>query len=132
MSTWTHCAGIIRVNAIRLNKNDILDFDSIVGKECLFDDDISVWEDMDEHPENYMPCGSEGSLHKSIWVNPDTDCLAAFTVSVFGDLRDYSDVDAIKTWFIGVCNKLFVREAVITIGCDINEDTIVYRYSKED
>lgn len=131
MSIWTHVAGVIRIDDFRLSR-ETPDFDILIGKECLWDNEHSVWEDQEANPDKYLPMGSEGSLEKSIWINPDRDQLAAYTVTVFGDLRDYDKVDEIKNWFESVCNRLgvCVRNAVITIECEIG-DTIVCRYNQD-
>lgn len=115
MSTWTHVTGIIRAYSIQ----DMVperDWDSVIGKECLWGSNSERWKDADEHPEEYMPCGSEGTLQKSIWVNPDKSDVNSYVISVFGDLRDWDDVDPIIEWFKKlVKEKLWVRSAVITV-----------------
>lgn len=109
MSVWTHVAGIIRVDGFGINP----DFDKIMGKELRWGS--SDWEHAEMFPMDYMPFGSEGSLSKSIWKNPDSSSMAMYTVSVFGDLRDYEDSQAVIDWFIEVCDKLWIRQAVITV-----------------
>lgn len=130
MSAWSQVAGIIRIDAIRIMQPE-LDFDELIGKECLWDDDMSVWDDQEKHPEKYMPMGSEGSLQKSIWVNPDKSCMDAYTVSIFGSLRDHEDVDGIIEWFKNVCDKCRVRNATITIENDLL-GTKNYTYNHEE
>lgn len=118
MSVWTHVAGIIRFDGFRID--DVkLDWDKIVGKELNWGDPYEIWADRDKNPKTFMPCGSEGSLNKVIWENPDKSSLASYTVSVFGDLRDYDDLTEIKKWFAEVCRKLWVRNAVITAECEL-------------
>lgn len=129
MSVWTHVAGIVRVDGI-VCFGDIdfdFDFDKVFGKECLWDSDKDIWDDADLNPDDYMPMGSEGSLEKSVWINPDAYCMARYTVSVFGDLRDYDDSKAIIEWFKNSCDKVAVRQAVLTIEVE-GEEPIVYRY----
>ena len=127
MSNWTHAVGIIRLDAIRLD-DEIPDFDEIIGKECLFESPIEVWNDCEKHPEKYLPMGSEGSLQKSVWVNPNTSCMAAYTVSIFGDLRDHDDPQEIVDWFEELCVGLPVRNAVITVRNECNGTVnFVYR-----
>ena len=70
MSNWTHVAGIIRIDDLRL-KDTIPDFDKLIGKELHFMDTIAMWDEARDHPERYLPQGSEGSLMKSVWINPD-------------------------------------------------------------
>lgn len=133
MSTWTHVAGIIRAYGVQNWESDH-DWDSIIGKECLWGASRETWKDADEHPEEYMPCGSEGTLQKSIWVNPDKSDVNAYTISVFGDLRDWYDVNAIIVWFkILVKNKLWVRSAVITVTNTLDETrTWSYNFGEEE
>lgn len=132
MSTWTHVAGVVRIDMLRFPKKGEKDEEKIIksminyfGKELDFYDTIAKWDDAYEHPEHYLPFGSEGSLKMSVWVNPNTHSMAAITVSIFGDLRDYSDVDGIIKWFKKKCNgDISVRNACITVRNDCNEPVI--------
>lgn len=129
MSNWTHVAGIIRIDDIRFD-HSAPDFDKLIGKECLFADPIEVWVDYEKHPKKYLPMGSEGSLHKSVWVNPNISHMSAYTVSIFGDLRDHHDPKKIVTWFKKLCDGLAVRSAVITVENERN-GSITYTYERE-
>lgn len=133
MSTWTHVAGVIRAYGVQ-DMATGHDWDSIIGKECLWGSNSEAWKDADDHPEEYMPLGSEGTLQKSIWVNPDKSDMTAYTISVFGDLRDWYDVDAIVEWFKKIVkNKLWVRSAVITVTNTIdNTRTWAYNFGEEE
>lgn len=116
MSNWTHVAGIIRVDRIRVDDDaEELDFDEILGKECLWNSSRKVWDDALKNPDKYMPMGSEGSLQKSVWVNPNKGRVDSYTISIFGDLRDHDSISEIIDWFIKKCNLLWVRSAVITV-----------------
>ena len=123
MSNWTHVAGIIRIDDIRIG-NTTPDFDKIIGKECLYESADEAWEDADKHPQDYLPMGSEGSLEKSVWINPDRSCIAAYTVSIFGDLRDHDDPNAIIRWFKDkireLCERFIIRQATITVDNEYN------------
>ncbi len=121
MSVWTHVAGIIRVDGLRSDDTKP-DWDKIIGKELGWGDPHEIWDDYDKNPEAFMPCGSEGSLKKVIWENPNKSSLASYTVSIFGDLRDYGDLAEIKKWFERVCSKLWVRNAVITAECELGSN----------
>lgn len=112
MSNWTHVAGIVRVDCFRLMGG--IDFTEVFGKELKFSDDQEVWVEADAHPEQFLPMGSEGSLKMTVYENPDRCHLDAYTVSVFGDLRDHDDPKAIVEWFKEKCSKLNVRNACIT------------------
>ena len=131
MSNWTHVAGIIRIDHVRVLDGEIMDFDNLIGKECLWESDMETWKEQEEFPERFLPMGSEGSLQKTVWVNPDWREIPAYTVSIFGDLRDHHDPDAILDWFKNVCDKLCIRNAVINAWNEWNGDR-VWHYPKED
>ena len=118
MSNWTHVAGIIRVDYIKWDDDPELDFDKLIGKECLWGSDYEVFEDADKHPESYLPMGSEGSLQKSVWINSNDSHVSRYTVSIFGDLRDHDSCDEIIEWFKSKCESLGdrVRQATITVN----------------
>lgn len=117
MSNWSHVAGIVRIDWLRFSDEDGIDSDMLerlFGKSFGFG---SFPEEAETHPEKFLPFGSEGSLDISLWENPDKHCLAAYTVSVFGDLRDHDDPDAIIDWFKEKCTNgnVWVRNACITV-----------------
>ena len=120
MSNWTHVAGIIRIDDLRLG-DTIPDFDDLIGKELHYEDTIAKWDDAHYYPEKYLPLGSEGSLMKSVWINPDEDMAAAYTVSIFGDLRDHDNAQEIIDWFKKICGRFAsIRNAVIVAENEIN------------
>lgn len=127
MSNWTHVAGIIRIDCIR-TLEDNPNFDTFIGKECLFEDDESVWIRLDSHPDEFLPAGSEGTLQKSVWINPEKCDIAAYTVSIFGDLRDHDNPKDIIEWFKKKCSNLCIRQAVITVENELN-GTLSWTYN---
>lgn len=132
MSNWTHVAGVIRVDYIKWDKDDPeLDFDKLLGKECLWGDGYEVFEDADKHPELYLPMGNEGSLQKLVWINPNDSHVARYTVSIFGDLRAHDSCDEIIEWFKDKCKLIgSVRQATITVDNEYY-GTKSYTYSEE-
>lgn len=121
MSNWTHVAGIIRIDDLRLDEEKSKkDFIKIFGNELHFNSSSKEWHRAKEHPEEYLPLGSEGSLEMSVWVNEDNSCMAAYTVSVFGDLRDHDNPQSIVDWFKKKCEQLWIRDATITVRNEIN------------
>lgn len=120
MSNWTHVAGIIRLDAYQPDCGE-QDFDALIGKECPWDAPKEVWDEAYEHPERFLPMGSEGSLQKTIWINPNKAETAAYTISIFGDLRDSESAVDVVDWFRKLHDRLSrnekiwgVRNAVIT------------------
>lgn len=128
MSNWTHVAGIVRIDMFRsgyIPDQAFVDFAvETFGKEIHYGSPDELWDEAYKHPERFLPLGSEGSLSMSVWVNPDVNSVAAFTVSVFGDLRDHDDTDEIIEWFKNKCNDedLIIRNAVITVHNEYNGD----------
>lgn len=123
MSVWTHVCGVIRIDKIRVLSDEKPYFPFILGKELSYSDSLEKWEMAHEHPEGFMPFGSEGSLQKNVLENPDKRDVCAYIVTVFGDLRDYTSVDRVIDWFREVCAKIeltdmWVRDAVITVHCE--------------
>lgn len=130
MSNWTHVAGVIRVDNLRIHKNEP-DWDGIFGKELLFESSERRWNDAEKHPEKYLPFGSEGSLQKVVWINPDTSSMAAYTITIFGDLRDHDSAKEIIEWFKNKCKNLYVRQATITVENELN-GTETWTYLQEN
>lgn len=116
MSVWTHVAGVIRVDSIRVFMPDPK-FDKIFVKSLWGDTNISN-----------MPTGSEGSLDYRIIENPDEDSMSAYTVVIFGDLRDYgaNRIEDIKDWWEHVLSEFeIVRQAVLQICPEDGEPVIL-------
>ena len=114
MSNWTHVAGIVRIDGWVEDDHE-MDFDKIFGKECLYESPDEVWRDLDEHPNDYLPFGDEGTLQKTVWINPHPECADRYVVSIFGDLRRHDDPNEIVIWFKQICDNLGydVRNACI-------------------
>lgn len=134
MSIWTHVAAIVRVDDIRMFDNQVgPDWDAIFGKECLFYASRDKWDDAMEHPEKYLPMGSEGSLRKIVWTDPNLSHVAAYIVSIFGDLRDHDSPESIVEWFKKIINSdtIDVRQACITVTNGYTIMTWGYNFGKE-
>lgn len=134
MSYWTHVCGCIRVDSLRLNKEDNQKdnerIEEVLGKIIQFDDIEWDWNITKKY-KTKLPMGSEGSLKYSIMNNP-LYCIAAHVITIWGDLRDYGeemeDIQYIEDWFNDVCSKFNIRQAVLTIsgGCLDESKTITY------
>lgn len=117
MSAWVHVAAIARIDYIPvLHGGAEIDFDKAFGKECLWDD--GDFEYAAEHEDEFLPMGSEGSLRKTVWVNPHKNHAAQYTVSIFGDLRDVTSGQWIINWFKKKLSKMWVRQATITVDAE--------------
>lgn len=117
MSNWSHVAGIIRIDDIRFD-DKTPDFDKLVGKEMSYHEySFTNPEDIDK--SKYLPMGTQGSLQKSVWINPNINHINAYTISIFGDLRDHDSTSEIIQWFKDKCKSISedyrIRQAVITV-----------------
>lgn len=134
MSNWTHVAAIFRIDSFH-DRNEMDKLNEIIGEECLFDAPDWMWDEVEANPIRYLPMGSEGSLEKSIWENPDKNCMSAYTISVFGDLRDHDEPQGIIDWFDTKCSQLLeyfmIRQAVITVENELN-GTLTKAYVNEE
>jgi len=100
MSTWTHVCGVIRIDSIR-----------------ILNESKSLYNIISDFQNMSPPYGSEGGLTITGWEDSDISSLAAFTISIHGDLRDYDDVEEIVDWIEKVIrlNNLDIRQGI----CDI-------------
>jgi len=117
MSIWTHVSGLIRVDSLRFVKDADPTLDKIyeiLGKQISYNE---VW---DEDIKSHIPCGSEGSIQYQVITNPDLSAIAAYTIPIWGDLRDYDSIEEIKNWFDKITSSpdLMIRQAVITVECE--------------
>lgn len=118
MSKWTHVNGIIRIDALRM-----------LGSEKPINIGTpSFWGD--SHRAKNIPEGSEGSLNAEIWENSSESSLAAYTVSIFGDLRDYSDLDEIVEYLNQITDGQMIRSGVCSISVEY-EFTYVYHFTDD-
>lgn len=126
MSNWTHVVGAIRLDAIRDRHESMFEvrkeFEEYFGKTLDYYSDSDLHEEAYDHPERFLPMGSEGSLKMSIWINPRLDSVASYTVTIFGDLRDHDNAKDIVEWFKKKCDNddIWVRDAVITAYNEVN------------
>lgn len=123
MSIWTHVAGIIRIDDTRLDGSNVKRIKEIV--------------------EDSLPYGSEGPLKFEVCESPEYSSIAAYVVSIYGDLRDFDSSSEVIDWFKGVCYKIeemesddfiYIRQATITSRTDGRKSenwTFVSEYEEE-
>ena len=57
------------------------------------------------------------SIKKNIWENPDESHMAAYTVSIFGDVNQNIDESKIIEWFkCNISDVWWTRQACITVN----------------
>lgn len=132
MSTWTHVAGIIRIDHLRsLDIKPAPDFDNIF-KKFIYDENVDYEIDYDNQKQKWIECnmpkGSEESLDYRVIENPNKSSICAYTVVIFGDLRDFGkdDVNKIKEWWKDILSKFdMVRQAILQIQPEDGETLIL-------
>lgn len=120
MSIWTHVAGVIRIDGITgaTPKPQL-------GNICTFYSDPDEWNKCD------VPKGSEGSLQYSLWENPNDSHAAKYTVSVFGDLRDYDSIEGIVAYFKRISKRQIIRQGMFSVKVE-GKETKNFIYSEDD
>ncbi len=123
MSTWTHVIGAIRIDAIpSISKNcTVKDIKKLIGPTNLFGED---------NEDSVLPAGSEGTLQYS--VEEYYTGLPWIVIAIWGDLRDYDDVEEIDRWWIklqkDIVNKIStasVRDGVLHVQVEGQEPHIL-------
>ena len=126
MSQWTHVCGCIRIDCL-IHDNMKERVQKALGKTLMWESPAEMWDEVDNHPDRFTPTGSEGGVEYDIWENPNDCHMAAYTVSIWGDLRDYSSVDEITNWFNKVLydSNLIIRDAVLSIDVEYRSKVIL-------
>lgn len=115
MSIWTHVAATIRFDAIRAFGNN---HKPDLGSTVEYDSPEEDWDACN------VPKGSEGSLQTHLWINPQTSNLAAYTATIWGDLRDYEDVEEVIAYLDRITEGQMVRNGIATIEVEGSEPVI--------
>lgn len=132
MSIWTHVAGTIRIDHLRsLDINPIPDFDNIF-KKFIYNENVNYKVDYNIQKQKWIECnmpkGSEESLDYRVIENPDENAICAYTVVIFGDLRDFGkdNINEIKDWWKNTLSKFaMIRQAVLQIQPEDGETLIL-------
>lgn len=103
MSIWTHCSGAMCIIG---TDSALQEVDCLIGKEIHFDSSIEEWNYAVKHRDEYMPFGSEGSVHlrktrkrKPVYSEyADEQHYKKYYVFE-GNLRDYADDEGLMHWF---------------------------------
>lgn len=120
MSIWTHVSGCVRIDGLSILGDDMeAKISSAFGNTCDFDDPRETWEACT------VPCGSEGSVQYKIAHTGDENDMAWGLVYIWGDLRDYSDVDEICQWIKKACADLWVRGCAVSIKVEGGRSAVI-------
>ena len=124
MSIWTHVAGVARVDDICFDGKHYIDLAKLkrrLGRMALWED-----EDAEESWDKCkLPLGSEGSVEYTLDTNPDNCCLSAHVLTVWGNLRDYQDIEGVVKWWKKTLRKLSLRQAVLTVTVESYSQVVI-------
>jgi len=110
MSQWTHVNASIRFDMTSFGEK----YKPQLGEMILWDDD--GYNDDDGIDDRYfIPEGSEGSLQYKIWEGTREYSAANCTVSIWGDLRSYDNVEEILEYFNKIVEGKSIRSGVLEI-----------------
>jgi hypothetical protein len=124
MSQWTHFCGCIRYDGLVFNEEAARRFAPNLGDTVDFDDPPEQWDVCD------VPCGSEGSIKWLVWTNPQENALARWTVTIFGDLRNYGRYEVIKEtipWLSRIVENKLIRNGIVEVEIE-SEGTYIFQY----
>ena len=130
MSIWTHVAGCIRVDGFVY---DAADDDELKEKINSSVGKIINFADADYNTN--IPCGSEGSLKYKWLRNDHRSATNIGQILIWGDLRDYSNVDAIETWLSEIVDNLakhnfYIRDGIASVDVEFNDDNrFIFSYN---
>jgi hypothetical protein len=108
---------MIRFDTLQTDSDEMLihQVQKRMGRMCDFKDTENVWEACN------IPKGSEGSIQYTVILTNESNHLARIAVAIWGDLRDFKDVDAVEAWVkkVGVNgierDMLCVRSGIIYV-----------------
>ena len=127
MSQWTHVAGCIRIDSFPfLDVNIVTELSKSFGNTCQFNDLQYKWDRCN------VPCGSEGSVQYRIVRTGDESSLSWGVIYIWGDLRDYSDQQAIHDWLKSACREKMIRSCVVKIDVEYHGSYIIYDDDKSN
>jgi len=119
MRIWTHINASIRLDNTHFDEK---------YKPNLGPSTDSIYENGDKEYDGIIPCGSEGSLKYNIWYGKGEGNVADCTVSIFGDLRDYDNVEEILNYFTNITKGKSVRSGILEIDLPHKYDYQIYKY----
>ena len=144
MSFWTYVKSefifdsfYLHDNKIKINEKFL---DEVFGKTVRYTDwNDELIKDVEENPDNYLPCGSEETLEKEVWtercLNAESESidhgrykLNRERVKVTGSLRDFWATEPIIKWFKRVCNHPSIGYAWVIIdrGAGPDMEMVIY------
>ena len=120
MSQWTHVCGVIRIDLLYEQDQDI--FQNITrafGNTCNYDSPEEAWN------KCTVPKGSECSIQYKIAKTGSEHSSAWGLVYLWGDLRDYENYTEIYEWIKKACKDFAVRSCCVKIDVEFKDSYLV-------
>ena len=140
MSMWTYFHGfVVTENPIpenyfgkELKEKEYPEYSEKLDKE-KFDRlwhevnraNLKEWINFENHKDEYLPCGSEGTL-RYLWQNKKITYTfigkenTAYVTKIVGNLRDYCGSEYLCDWFRDLTKKLKPIQAYVSANSDLN------------
>lgn len=131
MSMWTHVNGSIRIDGLpqMSDKYTVQAVKKFLGNTCKFDSSDKEWSECN------VPCGSEGSIQYNVFEYGTE--FPWIIVNIWGDLRDYDNVEAIKEWFSKIllpekAGVFPIRDAILQVSVEDGRNKIFVLSSENE
>ena len=115
MSTWTEVIAAFYIGGDAADPDMDILLSSIMGDPYghinfghLHEDDMASIK---------VPCGTEGPLMWEVNLGSHDDSFHRACVSVWGNLRDFTDILQIRTWFATVVNEFRAHGILYSAVC---------------
>lgn len=130
MSIWTHISGSVRIDGLFLDLESIEGFSNNLkerfGNTCQFNDDEVVWDACN------VPCGSEGSVQYRIVPYNYSGAIMWGSVLIWGDLRNYSNVQDVHEWIRRACDGMLIRQCAVLVEIEFGERFLITTRETDD
>ena len=130
MSWWAHFKTkviIEKLDSFETEEQIRSEMEKIFGKQCPWGSSRKTWDDMWNHPNEYLPHGSEGSGEMDIYngyYDEDEQRYSVWIIDIHGDLRDVYDYSEMDNWFTESIKKLRDTERKLIAYSFYAEDEI--------
>lgn len=144
MSQWTHVAGHIQLDCFEgIGNPDYYHNGHEEFVKVAFGKIETTQEKIGNrtytfHSSDVVPSGSEGPLGYDIKVTGEQDegggPINWGYITIWGDLRDYDDVQEIYKWIKDSCNKsvIHVRNCAVLISVEFQGQWLVYNTNDDE
>jgi hypothetical protein len=142
MSKWTHVAGIVRYDAMPEGDKEGVAIAVMNGNPLVLhtvkvlmrpdESELAFANPYDLLSKSKIPTGFEGPIKYAIVENSDKQNLDRYAVTIWGDLRNYDNVEEIFDWFADITLDYVVRSATLLVEVEGETDAHQFTYDYND